>query len=53
MRTVMMTEGLTTRYSMVYMEKEACPEKKDFLRTNNHLFNEAQTLTGSTLMKPF
>lgn len=22
---------LTTRYSMVYMEKEACPEKNDFL----------------------
>lgn len=23
---------LTTRYSMVYMEKDACPEKNDFLR---------------------
>lgn len=22
----------TTRYSMVYMENDACPEKKDFLR---------------------
>ena len=25
-------QQLTTRYSMVYMENDACPEKKDFLR---------------------
>lgn len=25
------SEELTTKYSMVYMENEACPEKNDFL----------------------
>lgn len=32
--------SLTTKYSMVYREKDACPEKKDFLQNKGGAQNQ-------------
>ena len=39
-------QQLTTRYSMVYMENDACPEKKDFLER----IEDSQGIYHSTTM---
>lgn len=45
-------KSLTTKYSMVYREKDACPEKKDFLQNKAGTSSEAASIILNITILP-